>query len=86
MKLMVLGKEFLTLYYNSPIKKAKGAEVPFTIPLKHSSNGDHLEIPMEGIIDLIEEDETIIEFKTSAKSMGPQSINDYLQLTTYAYV
>ena len=85
MKLMVLGKEFLTLYYNSPIEKAKGAEVAFTIPLKHPNNGERLEIPMEGIIDLIEEDETIVEFKTSAKSMDPQSLNDHLQLTAYSY-
>jgi len=84
MRLMVLGKEFLTLYYNAPLRKIKGAEISFhNLPL--SSNGDKLDVPLEGFIDLVEEDDTIVEFKTSARKIDAQTLKDQLQLTAYSY-
>jgi len=35
--------------------------------------------------DLIEEDDTIVEFKTSYQTMNQKDINNHLQLTTYSY-
>lgn len=84
MRLSVLGKEFLTLYHNLPLRKIKGAEIFFhNLPL--GNNGDKLEVPLEGIIDLVEEDDTIVEFKTSARKIDAQTLKDQLQLTAYSY-
>ncbi|MFH1648469.1 MAG: PD-(D/E)XK nuclease family protein [Patescibacteria group bacterium] len=85
MKLVVMAKEMLGLYFHNPIKEVKGTEVPFVIPLINPSNGKNLGIDLEGIIDLIEADETIVEFKTSSQTINQKDINDHLQLTAYSY-
>ena len=85
MKLLLTGKEMLGIYFHSPLNEIKGAEVPFHVPFKNLSTGEELDVKLEGIIDLIEESDVIVEFKTSSRSMDPESLNDYLQLTTYSY-
>jgi putative RecB family exonuclease len=85
LKLLLLGKEMLALYLHSPLKRIKGAEIPFHIPLLNPKTKEELAISLEGIIDLIEEGDVIVEFKTSNRSLDPQSLDDYLQLTSYAY-
>jgi len=85
MKLLLTGKEMLGIYFHSPLNEIKGAEVPFHVPLLNISTGEDLGIPLDGIIDLIEKDDVVVEFKTSSRSMDPESLNDYLQLTTYSY-
>lgn len=85
MKLLLNGKEMLGIYFRSPLDEIKGAEVPFHVPLLNTSTGEELGIPLEGIIDLIEKDDVIVEFKTSNRSMDPESLNDFLQLTAYSY-
>jgi CRISPR/Cas system-associated exonuclease Cas4 (RecB family) len=84
-KLLLTGKEMLGIYFNSPLNSIKSAEVPFHVPLLNISTGEELTVPLEGIIDLIEKDDVIVEFKTSARSMDPETLNDYLQLTAYSY-
>jgi len=84
-KLLLTAKEMLGIYFNSPLNSIKSAEVPFHVPLLNISTGEELMVPLEGIIDLIEKDDVIVEFKTSARSMDPESLNDYLQLTAYSY-
>jgi putative RecB family exonuclease len=81
--LILLGKEMLGLYYHQPRKQVKGTEIPFTVPLVSPGNGDHLGINLEGYIDLLEENDTIVEFKTSVKTMDLKDVN--LQLTAYSY-
>jgi len=85
MKLTVLGKELLGLYLEEPYKKIKGTEIPFAVPIVNPHSGQRLPIDLEGIIDLIEEDGTITEFKTSAQMMDPKDVETYLQLTIYSY-
>lgn len=85
MKLLVMGKELLGLYFDSPVNGVMGAEVPFHLPLKNITTGEELGVRFEGIIDLIEADDVIVEFKTSGRSIDPQSLDDYIQLTAYAY-
>jgi len=85
MKLLLTGKEMLGIYFRSPLDEIKGAEVPFHVPLLNPSTGEELGIPLEGIIDLIEKDDVVVEFKTSSRSMDPESLNDFLQLTAYSY-
>jgi putative RecB family exonuclease len=85
MKLVVMAKEMLGLYFQNPVKEVKGTEVPFLVPLINPLDGNELGISLEGIIDLIEGDETIVEFKTSQQSINSGDIEDYLQLTCYSY-
>jgi CRISPR/Cas system-associated exonuclease Cas4 (RecB family) len=85
MKLTVLGKEMLGLYFQRPHKEVKGTEIPFFVPIVNPHTGQRLPIDLEGIIDLIEEDDTITEFKTSAQIMDPKEVDAYLQLTIYSY-
>lgn len=85
MKLTVQGKEMLALYYRRPHKKFKGTEVPFTVPLVNLSTGEELGMNFEGFFDLVEADDTIVEFKTSAQALSPNDIHAHLQLTAYGY-
>jgi putative RecB family exonuclease len=85
MKLMVLGKEMLAQYFELPQKKVKGTEIPFSVPLINPENGQSAAIELEGVIDLIEEDDTITEFKTSAQTMDSQELGNQVQLTIYSY-
>ena len=40
---------------------------------------------LDGFIDLIEENDTIVEFKTSNQTMDQKTIDDNLQLTVYSF-
>lgn len=42
-------------------------------------------INLEGFFDLIEGDDTIVEFKTSAQTMYQETVDEHLQLTAYSY-
>lgn len=85
MKLSVMGKEMLSLYFSRPYKRVMGAEVPFVVPLINPQTGRGAGIDLEGVIDLIEEDDTIVEFKTSAQLIDQKEAENYLQLTIYSY-
>jgi putative RecB family exonuclease len=83
--LRLKGKEILGLYFNDPIKKVVAAEYPFEVPLINPRTKEKLDIPLNGIIDVIEDGDIIGEFKTSARSMDEASVENNLQLTAYAY-
>ena len=83
--LLLKGKEIISLYFTKPVKKAVAAEYPFEVPLVNQENGETLAIPLQGIIDLIESDDGIVEFKTANKAMSHQDAVNNLQLTIYAY-
>ncbi len=85
MKLMVLAKELLGQYVSLPFKEIMGTDIPFTIPLINPVTGEILGINLEGYIDLIEKDETIVEFKTSNQAMDQKDVDDHIQLTAYSY-
>ena len=83
--LLLKGKEILNLYLSEPMQKIVAAEYPFEVPLIHPETGERLDVPIQGIIDVIEEGDTIGEFKTAAKAMDIQNLLNNLQLTVYAY-
>ncbi len=85
MRLAVMAKEMLALYCRQPPKRAKGAEVPFSVPLIEPGNGNNPLIDIEGVIDLIEADDVITEFKTSAQTIDSKDADQSLQLTIYSY-
>jgi len=80
-----MAKEMLGLYFHSPIKEILGAEVPFLVPLVNPSTKENLGIPLVGMIDLVEKDDVIVEFKTSNQTISNRDVGDYLQLTAYSY-
>ena len=85
MKLVFMAKEMLPLYCQLPPRRAKGIEVPFSVPLIDPGNGKSPAIDIEGVIDLIEEGDVITEFKTSAQMMDSKDADESLQLTIYSY-
>ena len=47
--------------------------------------GEVLGPRLEGMMDLIEQDHVLVEFKTSARTMDSRGLHDSLQLTCYSY-
>jgi len=84
-KLTVIAKEILALYYHQEHNGVADSEIPFVVPLVNPSNGDSLGLNLEGFIDLIEKDDTIVEFKTSNQTYNQKNVDDNLQLTAYSY-
>lgn len=84
--LMDKGKEMLEFYYfNFPLNHIKAVELPFRVPLANLETGEVLDLPLDGIIDLIEEKDTVVELKTSSRTIDPLSLSQNLQLTAYGY-
>jgi putative RecB family exonuclease len=78
------GRELLSLYFHREAKKPVAAELPFQIHLV-SQDGEVLEVPLQGFIDLVEEGGMIVEFKTSQRKMDEFQLSESLQLTAYSY-
>jgi putative RecB family exonuclease len=85
LSLQLLGKEMLTMYLKQPLKELKGSEVHFLVPLVNPSTKEELEIHLEGYFDLIEADDTVVEFKTTATSMNQEDTDSHIQLSAYGY-
>ena len=83
--LIMLGRSILGLYYREPHDGVQGTEIPFTVPLEDPVTGERLGINLEGFIDLLEQPDTIVEFKTSLKAMDIQDVNVQLSAYSYAY-
>jgi putative RecB family exonuclease len=80
------GKELLSEYYHRHANGAvREAELRFQLPLVNPATGEVLDVPLQGIIDLVGTDDTLAEFKTSLKTWSADDIPDQLQLTAYAY-
>ncbi len=84
-QLLVKGKELLSAYYHAPTKPVHDAEVFFQVPLVNPATGEVLDVPLRGVIDLIETDDTLTEFKTSQKRWALTDLPDNIQLTAYSY-
>ncbi len=80
------GHEMLKLYYEvSDSAEIKSAEVPFQVPIVNVATGEALDVPLEGVIDLIEKGDTVVELKTGARQMDALALSQHLQLTAYSY-
>ena len=84
-QLLVKGKELLSAYYHTPPRPVQDAEVFFQVPLVNPVTGEVLEVPLRGVMDLIEADGTLIEFKTSLRRVPVADLPDHVQLTAYSY-
>lgn len=83
--LIHLGKEFLGMYFKESPKSIKGSEIPFTVPLYNPDTGEDLGVTLQGFLDLVEKDDTIVEYKTSAQTLSAQDLDTRHQFTAYAY-
>jgi len=83
--LELLGKELLDMYVQMPAKKLRGSEVHFSVPLIDPISKEQLPVNLEGFFDLLEADDTIAEFKTSAQTMNQEDVDNHTQLTAYGY-
>ncbi|RQV95827.1 PD-(D/E)XK nuclease family protein [bacterium] len=80
------GEKMLLKYLEQvPRTKPREVELEFRIPLINPETGEILELDLKGVIDLIEENDTIVDHKTSARVMDENAIANSLQLTAYSY-
>ena len=79
------GKELLTLYYHQPAGRVYDSEVYFTVPLVNPATGEVLDVPLRGVMDLVEDDGVIVEFKAPQKAPPMTNLPEDIQVTTYAY-
>jgi len=84
-RLTIMAKEMLSLYFVRPHSKIRAAEQPFCVPFVNLVTGEKLPVNLEGVIDLIEEADSICEFKTSGQTMNQSDLDNHLQLTAYSY-
>src|SRR5262249_4263637 len=83
--LLFKGKELLTQYYHLAAGAVRDSELHFTLPLVNPATGEVLDIPLRGVIDLVEREDVIVEFKAPQKAPPITDLPDNIQLTTYAY-
>lgn len=84
-EILLQGKQILTNYFHSYGGIPVASETPFSLPLIEPVTGEILGPTLNGIIDLIETDHVVVEFKTTARTMDEQSVEDSVQLTCYDY-
>ena len=59
-------------------------EEPFALEIADPETGECLDVPFRGIVDLVEEDGTLVDLKTAARSTPQEDVERHLQLSTYA--
>lgn len=79
------GKELLSQFFHQYACPVKEAELHFQLPLVNPRTGEVLDVPLRGVIDLVEDGDVLDEFKTSQKSWSAADLPDNVQLTAYAY-
>jgi CRISPR/Cas system-associated exonuclease Cas4 (RecB family) len=79
------GRELLTQYYHLPAHGVRDIQLRFSLPLVHPATGEVLDVPIRGVMDLVETDDVIVEFKAPQKAPPLNALPDDIQVTTYAY-
>lgn len=84
--LMHKGREMLRLYFGdtSTSPPPAAVEEPFEVALSDPETGQDLEVHLRGIVDLIEDDGTLVDLKTAGRTMDAEGLERHLQLSTYA--
>ena len=80
------GREMLRLYVSEAALSQQPAAVedPFEVELADPESGEILEVTLRGIVDLVEEDGTLVDFKTAGRSFDAGTLERHLQLSAYA--
>ena len=83
--LLIKGKELLSQFYHLPATPIRDSEVRFSLPLVNPATGEVFDVPLKGFIDLVQADDTVDEYKSSAKAWALESVVENVQLTVYSY-
>ncbi len=79
------GRAMLQVYFdslNGAVPRA--VEEPFSLDLADPESGELLDVPLRGVVDLVEADGTLVDLKTAGRAVAPQDVERHLQLSTYA--
>jgi putative RecB family exonuclease len=79
------GRAMLQLYVESSNgSKPVAVEQFFELDLADPETGEVLDVRLRGIIDLVEEGETLVDLKTAGRTLESGGLERHLQLSTYA--
>lgn len=79
------GRAMLQLYVESTNGvKPVAVEQWFEIDLADPETGELLDLRLRGVIDLVEEGETLVDLKTAGRTLEQGGLERHLQLSTYA--
>ncbi len=79
------GRAMLRLYVESTNGvKPVAIEQFFEIDLADPETGEVLDVRLRGVIDLVEEGETLVDLKTAGRTLEAGGLERHLQLSTYA--
>ena len=79
------GQAMLTLYIEQAGSiQPRSIEERFEVELIDPGTGEVFDIRLVGVVDLVEEDGTLVDLKTGARSMSQGDVERHLQLSLYA--
>lgn len=79
------GRELLTLYVQETDGRLPGSvEEPFEVDLVDPETGEDLGLQLGGVVDLVEDDGTVVDLKTAGRTLSPGDLERHLQLSVYA--
>jgi len=79
------GRSMLELYVESANgTKPVAVEQFFELDLSDPETGEVLDVRLRGVIDLVEEGETLVDLKTAGRTLEQGGLERHLQLSTYA--
>ena len=79
------GRGMLQLYVESTNgTKPVAVEQWFELDLADPETGEVLDVRLRGVIDLVEEGETLVDLKTAGRTLESGGLERHLQLSTYA--
>ena len=79
------GRAMLQIYVESLNgTKPVAVEQPFELDLADPETGEVFDVRLRGVIDLVEEDQTLVDLKTAGRTLEHGGLERHLQLSTYA--
>jgi putative RecB family exonuclease len=80
-----MGRKMLTLYVEqSDGRVPEATEERFEVDLVDPSNGEILDLRLRGVVDLIEDGDTLVDLKTAGRTVSSGDLERHLQLSVYA--
>ena len=81
------ARKMLGLLYNRQTNGViiREVEMPFQVELVDEQTGEILPVPLRGVFDWVENDDTLAEMKTSARKFDTEVSTNRLQLAAYDY-
>jgi alkylhydroperoxidase/carboxymuconolactone decarboxylase family protein YurZ len=79
------ARQMLSVYMDAANGcRPAAVEHPFSLEIADPTTGECLGVPFRGIVDLVEEDGTLVDLKTAARATPQADVDRHLQLSTYA--